>query len=879
MLNINMKKILISALTLLIALFCICSCENRKQKKYNTANLELDLGIGFSHFDNESDYPAPSMDAVLDVYASKIIIKNAYGDKIIETPLIYNNSSTAYPRMKLKISGNRMYVIYCPDISLPGLQIASTDDGGSSWIQSTIDLSGDSVSIIDEFFASFWSTRNGELTVYDASSGNTLIYFTDDAGKTWDKTASAPPISDWHNSLYKSIFLSSTIGFATYNYYTYPPNEPQVYYTLDGSESWSKLPIKVPDSVMTAYSLAGEPFYDGEKINIPIELYDENDVKTDEKYYVSYDFGETWKFFAEEGETLNIIRNAESEKWFAENRPEILSELSYFVTDFSLYSSFNIEENVRIDAYKFVTAYNVEDWKNIKLTGNMYFDADANLYYKSASGFPILLFVYEGDVFKHTYSLLGSSTESDYKNEGEEHLSKRLYEEYSEQRALKELYVAASEAYALFTGYASITYTGESLDYEGQKYDRVDLGEITSVELLAEHLSTLFSQEIAERLLEATVSVGNTEFPLYINGEDGLYRFGGYAAMFGANDIVPELTVTEMTASRATVTMSVSKEFYGTLIEFTEDCNAYIDTDGLWKFETFTLAAEKAWKIHTGNDTEDKIDKTEVSITDISKWEKLSYSGVGSEQIRRFLKALIEGDTVTASELTSASSKEVFEKYADIKISSYTVSKIYEGGQSKIRFEYVIDETPNEAVERASVGSHSLMVNAVNGCVYLTKPKSEKSEAEKFIHDYFTATLKTYLTDLTELRYNELIDITDFLIRRSGKSKATKNEISDLAYIIFGADSFTPAESLRDDNGLYSSPQRNSRGLEYDVINEEVSGEKVSLTVQLYADRSRLVGAGIIKCDLERNSTNFKITNIYTRDPSPFTVYKTASAE
>ena len=109
------KPVAVSALLLLALVLCACG---KKGVIVNRANLSLDLGIGNTHFEDESDFPAPSVNAYLDVNASKIVIRDAYENaNIIETPFIYNNSSTAYPRMKLEISSNKMFVIYCPHLS------------------------------------------------------------------------------------------------------------------------------------------------------------------------------------------------------------------------------------------------------------------------------------------------------------------------------------------------------------------------------------------------------------------------------------------------------------------------------------------------------------------------------------------------------------------------------------------------------------------------------------------------------------------------------------------------------------------------------------------------------------------------------------------
>jgi hypothetical protein len=863
----------------LLALLCLNGCGDSKKKKYNMASLDLDIGIGFSHFDNESDYPAPSDNAYLDVYSSKIIIRDAYGEEIIETPLIYNNSSTAYPRMKLSVSGNRMYVIYCPDISLPSLQIVSTDNGGESWIQSTLNLDTVEVGTIDNFTASFWSTKNGALIISNGMV-DTFIYFTDDSGKSWKRAEGAPPSQNWHDSLYTGVFLSPNIGFATYNYYSFPPAEPQIYITLDGSVTWSKLAVKVPASVMEAYALAGTPFYDGSKINIPIELYDTSSELVNTVYYVSYDFGESWEFFADDGGELELIRNAEREKWFEINRPEVLADRKYFVSDFSLYSSFELEENVRIDAYKLVAAYDIDDWSGLKLTKEMYFDSEANLYYKDSSGFPILLFVYEGDVFDHTYSLMASTTEYQYENEGETHVAKRLYEEYLEHKAIKALYNEAAEAYSWFTGYGSPEHSSEggSVEYEGEAYESVSFEalvgtEITNLDMLSDYLSTLFSKEIVEKLMATTVSASGKKLPLYIEGENGLYRFSGYDALYSYDAITPKLTVSNLETTKATLTLSVNTVFFSQVVEFTHDCDVFLDTDGEWKFESFILAVEKAWKILDGTDN-DNTDESEGSIDDIGDWDELEYTGSGSEQIRDFLEAFIYGDTETLVSLGEASSASVFDEYAKLDITSYSINKVFSSGQSRIVFEYTIGTPTQNASVRTESGTHSLYVNAGKNGIYMSDVEGEAlSDAGKFLSDYFSSTLEYTLLDCTELSYSQRTDITEFLAKRCSEA-ATAERISGLASIIFGVYNFTPSEELKNEEGFYSKNSRGTRGLCFDVISESRMFDEIKLTVVLYADRSKLVGARKVEISLSENGADFKFIGSYTSETTDYKVYK-----
>ncbi len=872
--NRNIFKSSLKAIFILsLVIFTLSSCGSIKKKQLNTANLNLDIGMGISHYENESDYPEPSPNAKLDVYSSKIIIRDAYEEKVIETPLIYNNSSSAHPRMQMRVSGNRIFVIYCPDIGLPSLQIVSTDNGGETWVQSTLDLQNDSVGTIDKFSASFWSTRNGALIVSNGMV-DTFIYFTEDSGKTWQKAEGAPPSQNWHDSLYTGVFLSSAIGFTSYNFYSFPPNEPQIYITLDGSLTWNRLAIKVPASVMTSYALAGTPFYDGSKINIPIELYDENDQLTDTKYYVSYDFGDSWEFYSDD-EDLSLIRNEELNKWFSANRPDILKDENYSVSDFSLYSSFFIEEGVRIDAYRLIASYNISDWSEIRLTGDMYFDKEGNLYYKEASGFPILLFVYEGDVFNHSYYLLGSSNENQYKTEGEDHLAKRLYEEYIEHRAIKTLFYDSRTAYSWFTGYAQgLVYPGETIEHEGTQYNKVIMRDITTASQLRDYLSSLFSAETVDELMNTKISA--SRLPLFIEKEDGLYRFGGYTAQFNFSNLIFKLTVTELSKSDAVLNAKAEATMYSDIepIEFEYDYRIFLDTDGKWKMKGFVLPDRKIADIFMGQDDDSSALQKEKTITDIEDWDKLEFTGVGSAQIKQYLTAFLNGNAKELAALSRASDESVFDEYSKLDIINYSISKVYLDDQARIRIDYSTGDS-TLASPKAAAGKHSQYVLAGQNGIYLSDAdNTEQTEIEKFLSDYFSSTLSHEIFNCSDLSYSQNLALTEFFIKRLGGYNVSENSITGLAYIIFGTHSFTPSEELRGDDGSFSLSGNARAELGFEIISESTFTDEINITVQFYADKSKLIPAFSIDYQLRQNGADYEFVGFYKSEDFGFKVYK-----
>ena len=850
--EILIKSVLISLI--LISLAATTGCSNNK-RILNTANLNLDIGIGISHFENDSDYPAPDSDAYIDIYSSKIVIRGAYDDKIIETPLIYNNSSTAHPRTKLFIFGNKIVIAYCPDISVPTIQIASTSNGGEDWLQSKLELDPMEIASIGSFTVSFWSAKNGALIIADGSV-DTHIYITENGGKSWKKADSSVPTQNWHVSLYGGAFLNENIALVSYTFYDYPPNEPTVYLTVNGGEKWKKLNIKVPASVMQAYALAGTAFYSDGKINLPIELYDSDMNLLNTVYYVSYDLAENWEFFVPgEAAELEAIRQNGISTWFQKNRPSALSEKSYSVFEFSEYSSFNIEENVRIEAYKLITNYQIDNWSDVILTKEMYFDKDMNLYYKDSDGWPILLFVYEGDVFEHSYYLLGSCPEAQYKSEGEEHLAKRLFEDIKQQMELKQLFANACEAYSWFTGYTSHIIGEESDTYNDEAYDVVAIEGIESTAALYEYLLTLFDDTSAKKMINTYVN--DTQIPLFIDLNNRLYRYGGYVGQYAYSTVIPEITVTEISSSKAELRITINSVVDEKAVSISYTCNCYVGNDGGWRISDFILPIEYLHRYERGEITVD--DYTEREITNIADWSSLNYNELKSSNIQQFLEALVTNDSGRLAYYSAASSPAVFEKYNQIKIKSYSIKKTYVGGQPKIIFTYESESTLSDS-PRTAAGVHSMYVSVNNSGVYLSDTQAPVySEAGEYLKQYFTETMAHTLPDFNDLNYQQLHDITQFILLRLGTdSPSSLVDIQTFARECLGVSGFNPSLTHKTEDGKYGYIPRNTRILAFDIINETSFRNETTVTVQFYSDASKLIPTYTVEYYLTKIGSNYR---------------------
>ncbi len=866
--QILMKSLLISLL--LISLAVITGCSNNK-KIINTANLNLDIGIGISHFENDSDYPAPDSDAYIDIYSSKIVIRGAYDDKIIETPLIYNNSSTAHPRTKLFIFGNKMLIAYCPDISVPTLQIASTSNGGEDWLQSKLELDPSDIASIGSFTATFWSAKDGALIIADGSV-DTHIYKTTDGGKSWKKSDCPIPTQNWHVSVYGGAFLNENIGLISYTFYDYPPNEPTVYLTVNGGKKWKKLNIKVPSSVMEAYALAGTAFYSDGKINIPIELYDADMNLLNTVYYVSYDLAESWEFFVPgEAAELEAIRQNGINTWFQKNRPAALANKSHTIFEFSEYSTFNIEENVRIDAYKLIANYQINDWSDVILTKEMYFDKEMNLYYKDSEGWPILLFVYEGDVFEHSYYLLGSCPESQYKSEGEKHLAKRLFEDIKQQMELKQLFADACEAYSWFTGYTSPILGEESDTYNDEVYDVVNIEGIESTTALYEYLLTLFYDTSAQKIFNTYVN--DTQIPLFIDLNDRLYRYGGYVGQYVYSTVSPEVTVTELSSSKAELRITINSVIDEKAISISYTCNCYVGNDGNWRISDFILPIEYLHRYERGEIVTD--DYIEREITDIADWDRLNYHELKSSNIQQFLTALITNDYEKLAVYSSASSPTVFARYAEIRIKSYSIKKTYIGGQPKIIFTYESESTLSDS-PRTAAGVHSMYVSVNNSGVYLSDTQAPTySEAGEYLKQYFTETMAHTLPDFNDLNYQQLHDITQFILLRLGAgTPAVLVDIQTFARECLGISGFNPSLTHKTEDGKYGYIPRNTRILAFDIINETSFRNETTVTVQFYSDASKLIPTATVEYHLTKIGDNYRFDTQIVLKQSSENTYK-----
>ncbi len=160
-------------------------------------------------------------------------------------------------------------------------------------------------------------------------------------------------------------------------------------------------------------------------------------------------------------------------------------------------------------------------------------------------------------------------------------------------------YAEAERIYAMFTGYGKVEYGTMDHGYEGAVYQEVANEGFTTLAEMEETVCSYFADTLADELLNTKVG----ENPLYIEHEGELYRFGGYAALWGY-DVVAERSFETLPAEdgeyRTRVTATVTEG--GLRCTAREEISYTVDEDGNVRFTEFTLMAESLFTLYQNGD-------------------------------------------------------------------------------------------------------------------------------------------------------------------------------------------------------------------------------------------------------------------------------------
>ncbi len=160
---------------------------------------------------------------------------------------------------------------------------------------------------------------------------------------------------------------------------------------------------------------------------------------------------------------------------------------------------------------------------------------------------------------------------------------------------LAEAYAEAERIYAMFTGYGKVEYGEETVEHSGVQYQRVTSEGFTTYAELEESVHAYFADSLADELLNTKVG----ENPLYIEHEGELYRFSGYAALWGY-DIASERSFEPLGEDdgeyRARVTATATED--GLKCTASEDISYTVDENGNVRFTEFTLMADSLFALY-----------------------------------------------------------------------------------------------------------------------------------------------------------------------------------------------------------------------------------------------------------------------------------------
>lgn len=157
-----------------------------------------------------------------------------------------------------------------------------------------------------------------------------------------------------------------------------------------------------------------------------------------------------------------------------------------------------------------------------------------------------------------------------------------------------EFYHEAEAVYALFTGYRSDIYSYGTFMENGVQYQGVDINGYTTLSELRKYCEQYFGSELSDELVGKTVM---DQQPLYKEHNDGLFRFGGYTALFGY-DVGHDYAMTLEGIEKGVYTVRIDAVMTenGREISAVAYCRYTLSEDGEIRFTAFELMAEKLFE-------------------------------------------------------------------------------------------------------------------------------------------------------------------------------------------------------------------------------------------------------------------------------------------
>ena len=222
------------------------------------------------------------------------------------------DADTAYATSKISGSDGAPLSIAGP------MTIAATHDGGTSWVEATIDAP----SGMANMGLSFRTPANGFVTFFTQDGTDVRVFETTDGGRTW----ASPVRSSAPRMLYLLKNLSgdpATGAHALVLTNSLAPGRPfdnNVYFSLDGGATWTKRAFPISGRA-PARKMKGAGLWADGSGRIVLAM----DVEGDEQVYTSDDDGQSWQFVRDLGPDVGHVQLMSAAEWVFASGSAVLS--------------------------------------------------------------------------------------------------------------------------------------------------------------------------------------------------------------------------------------------------------------------------------------------------------------------------------------------------------------------------------------------------------------------------------------------------------------------------------------------------------------------------------------------------------------------------
>ena len=224
------------------------------------------------------------------------------------------DANTAYVTSKVAGSDGAPLSVAGP------MAIAATHDGGTSWVEATIDAPGGMANM----GFSFRTPEDVFVTFFTQDGQDVRAFETSDGGRSW----TGPVRSSAPRMLYLLKDLSgdpAAGGHALVLTNAQAPGRPRdnnVYFTTNGGLTWAKRPFPVSGRA-PAGAMKGATLWADGSGRIVLAM----DINDDVQMYTSDDDGSSWQFVRDLGRDAGRVQLLSATEWIFANGSQVVSTL------------------------------------------------------------------------------------------------------------------------------------------------------------------------------------------------------------------------------------------------------------------------------------------------------------------------------------------------------------------------------------------------------------------------------------------------------------------------------------------------------------------------------------------------------------------------